>query len=346
MGHEIVDLRSDTVTKPSLGMRRAIADAEVGDDVFGDDPTVKELESLAASIAGQESALFVPSGTMGNEVAILSHTQRGDEVIVEFDSHIFNYETAGPAVMSGVQLLPIRTERGWFSISDLENALRPDDVHEPVTRLICLENTHNRKGGRVLPIEDLKKIRDFADCHGLKIHMDGARIFNAACASGASAKDYCLLCDSTMFCLSKGLGAPIGSMLVGSSEFIERARRYRKMLGGGMRQTGVIAAAGIYALANNVGRLGDDHRRARALAEGISGIGKIELVPNEVETNIVVVDVGKSGKSVEEVILQLEQYGVRVVTFGKTRIRAVTHLDIDDEDIERAVEAFRRVFAD
>lgn len=346
MGHEIVDLRSDTVTKPSLGMRRAIADAEVGDDVFGDDPTVKELESLAANIAGQESALFVPSGTMGNEVAILSHTQRGDEVIVEFDSHIFNYETAGPAVMSGVQLLPVRTERGTFSISDLENALRPDDVHEPITRLICLENTHNRKGGRVLPIEDLKKIRDFADCHGLKIHMDGARIFNAACASGASAKDYCLLCDSTMFCLSKGLGAPIGSMLVGSSEFIERARRYRKMLGGGMRQAGLIAAAGIYALTNNVGRLGDDHRRARALAEGISGIGKIELVPNEVETNIVVVDVGKSGKSVEEVILQLEQYGVRVVIFGKTRIRAVTHLDIDDEDIERAVQAFRRVFAD
>jgi len=346
MAHEIVDLRSDTVTKPSPGMRKAIADAVVGDDVFGDDPTVKELESLAASITGQESALFVPSGTMGNEVAILSHTQRGDEVIVEYDSHIFNYETAGPAVMSGVQLMPIRTQSGYFSISDLEDALRPDDIHEPMTRLICLENTHNRKGGRVVPIEALREIRHFADCHGLRIHMDGARIFNAACASGVNVKEYCSLCDSTMFCLSKGLGAPIGSMLVGSQDFIERARRYRKMLGGGMRQAGVIAAAGIYALRNNIDRLEEDHRRARVLAQGISTIPTLDLVPSEIETNIVVVDLERSGKSVEEAILRLEQYGVRVVAFGKTRIRAVTHLDIDDEDIERAIEAFKRVFGD
>lgn len=344
MGHEIVDLRSDTVTKPSPGMRKAMAEAEVGDDVFGDDPTVKQLENLAADLTGQEAALFVPSGTMGNEIAILAHTQRGDEAIVEYDSHIYNYETAGPAVLSGVQLSPIKTESGFFTIPELEDALRPDDIHEPVTRLICLENTHNRKGGRVLPIEVLKEIRQFAEIHGLKIHMDGARIFNAACASGVSVKDYCRLCDSTMFCLSKGLGAPIGSMLVGSADFIERARRYRKMLGGGMRQVGIIAAAGIYALRNNIDRLEDDHRRARMLADGIAKIDKIDLVPSKVETNIVVVDLRRSGKSVEQVILELEQKGVRVVAFGKTRIRAVTHLDVDDDDILRAIEAFEKVF--
>ncbi len=345
MAHDPVDLRSDTVTRPTPEMRKAIAEAVVGDDVFEDDPTVKELEELAAEITGQEAALFVASGTMGNEIAILSHTQRGDEAVVDIDSHIYNYETAGPAVLSGVQLSPLKTARGWFAIEQLEEAHRPDDVHEPVTRLICLENTHNRKGGRVIPIEAMRKIRDFAKARDLKIHLDGARIFNASVASGVDVKEYCSLCDSTMFCLSKGLGAPIGSMLVGSCDFIRLARRYRKMLGGGMRQVGIIAAAGVYALKHNIERLAEDHRRARKLAEALSDMPGIRLEPEEIETNIVVIDVADSGLTVDDVVLLLERNGVLVVPFGRTTVRAVTHLDVDDEDIERAVAVFREVFS-
>jgi len=345
MPHDPVDLRSDTVTRPSPEMRQAIAEARVGDDVFDDDPTVKELEELAAEITGQEAGLFVASGTMGNEVAILTHTQRGDEAIVEFDSHIYNYETAGPAVLSGVQLAPIRTQNGWFSVEDIDQAIRPDDVHEPVTRLLCLENTHNRKGGRVVPIDAMRQTCEFAQSKGLKIHLDGARIFNASLASGIDVKEYCSLCDSTMFCLSKGLGAPIGSMLVGSRDFIKAARRYRKMLGGGMRQAGIIAAAGIFALRNNVERLAEDHRRARELARGIAEIPRLRVEPEEIETNIVVIDVASTGMTVEEVLLLLESKGVLVVPFGRTTVRAVTHLDIDDEDIERAVAVFHEVFS-
>ncbi len=344
MPHDPVDLRSDTVTRPSPSMRRAIAEALVGDDVFEDDPTVKDLENLAAEITGQEAALFVPSGTMGNEVAILAHTQRGDEAIVEYDSHIYNYETAGAAVLSGVQLAPISTEKGWFSVEQLERVIRPSDVHEPVTKLVCLENTHNRKGGSVTPIEVMREIREFALSRGLRVHLDGARIFNASAASGIDVKEYCSLCDSTMFCLSKGLGAPIGSMLVGTHGFIKVARRYRKMLGGGMRQVGILAAAGIYALKNNIARLAEDHTRARRLAAALAEIPTLRIQPEEVETNIVVIDIAASGMTVEEVLLLLERKGVLVVPFGRTTVRAVTHLDIDDEDIERAIEVFREVF--
>ena len=233
MPHDPVDLRSDTVTRPTPEMRRAIAEAVVGDDVFKDDPTVLELERLAAEITGTEAGLYVPSGTMGNEVAILTHTRRGDEAIVDYDSHIYNYETAGPAVLSGVQLAPIKTGKRMLTMSEIEEAIRPDDEHEPITRLVCLENTHNRKGGVVYPIEEMLSIRDLAKERGLRVHLDGARIFNAAAASGIDVKEYCSLSDSVMFCLSKGLGAPIGSMLVGEQDFIDRARRNRKLLGGG-----------------------------------------------------------------------------------------------------------------
>jgi threonine aldolase len=345
MPHDPVDLRSDTVTRPTPEMRRAIAEAVVGDDVFKDDPTVQELERLAAEITGTEAGLYVPSGTMGNEVAILTHTQRGDEAIVDFDSHIYNYETAGPAVLSGVQLAPIRTDNRMLRAAEIEEAIRPDDEHLPITRLICLENTHNRKGGMVYSIEEMRRIRDLAGKRGLRVHLDGARIFNASAASDIDVKEYCSLCDSTMFCLSKGLGAPIGSMLVGGSEFIGRARRNRKLLGGGMRQVGILAAAGIYGLRHNVGRLPEDHRRARQFAEGLSRIDRIDIDLDTVQTNIVVIDVEKSGLTVDETILLLEKNGVLVVPFGRTTIRAVAHLDIDDEDVTQAISVFGKVFS-
>ena len=344
MPHDPVDLRSDTVTRPTPEMRAAIAKAVVGDDVFGDDPTVKELETLAAELTGKEAGLFVPSGSMGNEVAILAHTRRGDEAIIEFDSHIYNYETAGPAVLSGVQLAPIKTDLGIFSVSDIDEAIRPDDVHEPVTRLVCLENTHNRKGGIVFPLDRMRDIREFTLKRELRLHLDGARIFNAAVASGIDARDYCATCDSVMFCLSKGLGAPIGSMLVGDTEFIRLAHRYRKLLGGGMRQAGIIAAAGVYALRHNIERLAEDHVRARRLAEALSQIDTIRLDLETVQSNIIVVDVSESGFTVDECILLLEQRGVLVVPFGRTTIRAVTHLDIDDDDVGKSVSVFEKVF--
>ncbi len=345
MPHDPVDLRSDTVTRPSPGMRKAIAEAVVGDDVFADDPTVNGLEALAAKLTGMEASIFVPSGTMGNEIAILCHTRRGDEAIVEFDSHIYNYETAGPAVLAGVQIAPIKTERGMFTVEDIEHAIRPDDEHEPVTRLVCLENTHNRKGGVVHSVESMKAVTDLAKERGLKTHLDGARVFNAATRAGIDASEFCALCDSVMFCLSKGLGAPIGSILAGSAEFIRLARRYRKLLGGGMRQVGIIAAAGIYALENNIGRLSEDHRRARRLAESLDRIPGLKIDLESVQTNIVVIDVAGSGLSVAECSNMLEKQGVPVVPFGRTTIRAVTHLDIDDEDVEKAISVFERVFA-
>jgi threonine aldolase len=344
MPHDPVDLRSDTVTKPTPEMRRAIAEAVVGDDVFKDDPTVERLENLAARLTGKEAGLFVPSGTMGNEIAIMTHTRRGDEVIVEYDSHIYNYEAGGPAVLSGVQLAPMKTDKGVFDISQLEAAIRPDDEHQVWTRLICLENTHNRKGGVVYPIDQMKQVRELALARKLRLHLDGARIFNASVASGIDVGEYCSLCDSVMFCLSKGLGTPIGSMVAGDHEFIDQARRYRKLLGGGMRQVGIIAAAGIYALEHNVGRLADDHRRAKRLAGGLSQIEGLEIDMETVQTNIVVVDIAGSGLTVGECLILLEKMGVLVVPFGRTKIRAVAHLDIDDADVDRAVSVFGQVF--
>jgi len=344
MPHDPIDLRSDTVTRPSPAMRRAIAEAVVGDDVFEDDPTVRELEQAAADITGREAALFVPSGTMGNEAAILAYTQRGDEAIVEADSHIYKYEVAGPAVLSGVQLAALKGEKGMLSATQIDGAIRSDDIHQPITRLVCLENTHNRAGGVVWPLDAMREVRLLALERGLKVHLDGARIFNAAAASGHDVKEYCALCDSVMFCLSKGLGAPIGSMLAGDAAFILLARRYRKMLGGGMRQAGIIAAAGLYALRHNVARLGDDHKRARALAEALAGIGKLAVDLATVETNIVVIDVAKTGLTVQECLLLLEKQGVLVVPFGRTRMRAVTHLDIDDADVDGAIRIFEKVF--
>ena len=344
MPHNPVDLRSDTVTRPTPEMRRAISEAVVGDDVFGDDPTVIELERLAAEITGREAGLFVPSGSMGNEVSIMAHTRRGDEAIVDFDSHIYNYEAGGPAVFSGVQLAPLKGKAGILTAAQVEEAIRPDDPHEAVTRLVCLENTHNRAGGVVYPLGTMQEIYDLARARNLKVHLDGARIFNAAVASGIDAKEYCSLCDSAMFCLSKGLGAPIGSMVVGDGDFIKRAHRNRKLLGGGMRQVGIIAAAGVYALHNNIERLADDNMRARRLAEQVAEIPGVSIDLDTVQTNIIVVDLVESELGVDEAIIHLEKEGVLVVPFGRTTIRAVTHLDVDDEDVDRAIEAFKKVF--
>nr|HDM58891.1 aminotransferase class I/II-fold pyridoxal phosphate-dependent enzyme [Bacillota bacterium] len=287
---DISDFRSDTVTKPTPKMRQAMASAVVGDDVLGDDPTVQALEAKAAEMLGLEAALFVPSGTMGNEIAVNVWTNPGDEIILESRSHIYLYEAGGPARISGVQVCPIETTDGAMPIEAVRASIRDSsDPHCPTTSLICVENTHNMHGGRVLPIDYLRSLRELSLKQQIPIHLDGARLFNAVHASGISAREYAALADSVMFCLSKGLGAPIGSMLVGSAEFIERARRVRKVLGGGMRQVGVIAAPGIIALEEMVDRLHIDNENAKRLAQGIAGLPGVVLNPNTVDTNIVLV---------------------------------------------------------
>lgn len=342
---DYIDLRSDTVTKPSPAMRRVMAEAAVGDDVFGDDPTVNSLQEKVAAIFHKEAALFVPSGTMANTVAILAYTQRGDEVIVEKDSHTFNYEVAGSATLAGVQLHPLVGKRGVLSVEQIRQAVRPDDPHFPPTRLICLENTHNRGGGKVYPVETIAEIREYALSHNIQMHLDGARLFNACVATGLAAHDYAQYFDSLMFCFSKGLGAPIGSIIVGSKEYIERAHRYRKMLGGGMRQVGIIAAAANYALEHNINRLEQDHQHAKMLAETLAQIKKFYIDPETVETNIVIFDVSRTDYTSAELVEMLQQKGVLMVPFGEYLVRAVTHLDVNRQHIERAIDIIRNTFA-
>ena len=344
MNQKPIDLRSDTVTKPSKAMRQAIAEAEVGDDVFEDDPTVKKLEEMVAELLGKEKALFVPSGTMANEVAIKSQTKPGDEVILEEDSHIYNYEVGAPSVLCGVQLNPLKGERGVLTIQQILDHIRPEDIHVPQTTLICLENTHNRAGGTIYPLEEIKKIRGATKPFGIKIHLDGARLWNATIATGIPLDEYARHFDSVSVCLSKGLGAPIGSVISGTSDFIQIARRNRKMFGGGMRQVGIIAAAGIYAIENNFNRLIEDHRNAKALAQGLSKILKISVDLESVQTNIVVIEIKEIGMEVGEVLEKLKKRGVLAVPFGKTKIRCVTHLDVNRDDIYRALEVFKQVF--
>ncbi|UCE07694.1 MAG: low-specificity L-threonine aldolase [bacterium] len=341
---KVIDLRSDTVTKPSIEMRRVIAEAEVGDDVFDDDQTVNKLQAKVASMLGKEAALFTPSGTMANIIAIMAHTQPGDEIIIERNSHTFNYEVAGAAALGGVQLNPIMGIRGILDPDQIATEIRLANVHFPLTKLICLENTHNRGGGTIYPLEKIQPIHKLAQQNNLKMHLDGARLFNACVATGISSKDYAQYFDSLMFCFSKGLGAPIGSILAGSKAFIERAYRFRKMLGGGMRQVGIIAAAALYAIENNVDRLADDHQHAKLLATELAKIKGFRINPEHVETNIVVFDVSESGFSVTEVLDKMKAKGILMVRFGHTLIRAVTHLDISREDIEKTIQVFHRLF--
>jgi threonine aldolase len=340
--HEYSDFRSDTVTRPTEKMRKAMAEAVVGDDVLGDDPTVQKLESLAANIMGKEAALFVPSGTMGNSIAVKVWTRELEEVIIEARSHIYNMESTHLTFISRITPRPLASNRGAMDPQEVERNIRKPSVHIPRTSLICVENTHNNWSGAVVPMDNLKAVREIADKHDVKIHFDGARVFNASIASGIPVKEYAAIGDSLMFCLSKGLSAPVGSMLVGSKDFIDYARRVRKALGGGMRQVGVLAAPGIVALTEMVNRLTEDHDRAKRLALAIAELPGIKLNPEHVQTNIFLFGFNHPGLSVPEFLSKLKEK--RVLALATTGdIRFVTHKDIDDEDIERAISAFGEI---
>jgi threonine aldolase len=338
----VVELRSDTFTLPTESMRRAMATAEVGDDVWDEDPTIHRLQARAAEMVGKEASLFVPSGTMGNLCALLSHTQPGDEVIVEIDSHIFQNEVAGAAVVGGLQLRPLDTADGRLTPEQITRAIREPDIHEPRTGLLCLENTHNRKGGVCLSPAQTAAVAEVAHQAGFPVHLDGARVFNAAVALNVDVKALTGPVDSVMFCLSKGLSAPVGSMLAGPASFIERARRMRKMLGGGMRQAGVLAAAGLIALDQMVDRLADDHRNARRLAEGLQDLSGIDIDLARVETNMVFGDC-RPPLTAREFIARCKTVGVLLDLASTYRWRMVTHRGVSAEDIDYAIEAVRQV---
>ena len=343
MMKNLIDLRSDTVTRPTPAMRKAMAEAEVGDDVFGEDPTVNALQEKVAHLLGKEASLFVPSGTMANQLSIKSHTQSGDEVIIELSSHPYNFEGGAGAALSGIQFQCLKGVRGILDASQIEEAIRPDDHHFPVTRLVCLENTHNRGGGSIYPLEKISEIYRLAKSKGLLLHLDGARLWNASMATGIKPEEYAQWADSVSVCLSKGLGAPIGSLVAGSKSFIDRVHRFRKMFGGGMRQAGIIAAAGIYALDHHIERLKDDHQNARRLAVGLKEFKGVSIDPKHVETNIVIFDVSNTGMTGAQVSEAMKKEGVLIHAFSRTQIRLVTHLDITSEDIETALKAFEKI---
>ena len=337
----VVDLRSDTLTLPTAAMRRAMAKAPVGDDVWGEDPTIKQLEARTAELLGKPAALYVPSGTMANQIAIRTHTQPGDEIVVESNAHIYYYEAGGPAVLSGVQCRCINGRRGIFEPDDLLEALRPANIHFPTTRLVCLEHTHNRGGGSIWPMQTLTAVARTARQHKLKLHLDGARLWNASVATGISEKEYARHMDSLSVCFSKGLGAPVGSALVGSVEFIEQARRWLKVFGGGMRQAGIIAAGALYAMEHHRERLARDHEHAQVLAAALAELPGVELDVKSVETNMVVFQT--VNQPAGELVQKMEAMGIRMLAVGPKSIRLVTHLMISRADIHRAIAAFRRV---
>ena len=343
--HDVVDLRSDTLTLPTPEMREAMARAEVGDDVWGEDPTVQRLEALAAARLGKEAGLFVASGTMGNLVSVVAHTQAGQEIVLDLDSHIYNYEVAGGTVVGNVQMRPVRTERGFLTPEQVQDAIRPSNIHIPQTGLVCLENTHNRHGGTCCTPEELEAVAAVAHAARVPVHIDGARLFNAAVALEREVREFARHADSVTFCLSKGLGAPVGSVVCGSADFVARARRVRKMVGGGMRQAGVLAAAGIVALERMVDRLADDHAHARRLAEGLAAMPGLTVDLASVQTNIVIVRVSRgdrvqSATATDALVRGCAARKVKVHAMGPTAIRCVTHKDVDTEDIRRAIDAF------
>lgn len=334
---KIIDLRSDTVTQPTNKMRQLISQAEVGDDVYQEDPTVNRLEKYAAELLGKEAALLVVSGTMGNLTAMLSHTNPGEEVILEADAHIFHYEVGGVSRIAGLVPRLISGRNGIFTVDQLKQAIRGQNIHYPKTTLMCLENTHNRSGGCVLPQGQIIELAEVARDAGLKLHLDGARIFNAAVAADKSVKELTKPFDSVMFCLSKGLASPIGSMLVGSREFIIKARKARKLLGGGMRQAGILAAAGLESLQVMTKRLAEDHRRAKQLANALKCIPGLNVV-NDVQTNMIMLQITKPNFTAEDLAKKLMDY--RIIAVGsKEDMRLVTHYQIDDEDIEWIIKA-------
>lgn len=338
---DFVELRSDTFTTPTPQMRHAMASAEVGDDVWGEDPTVNALQEHCAQLFGTEAGLYVSSGTMGNELAINSLTEPGDEVIVEATSHVMEAEVGGPARISQVMLRAVPSERGVFDLDELAAAIRPPSRWFSHTSLVCLENTHQSSGGAVIPIDQFRGMCKLAHERGVRVHLDGARIFNASVASGVHVREYAAEVDTLSFCFSKGLGAPVGSMLLGTAEVIDAARKTRRLLGGAMRQSGVIAAAARVAVDEMVERLHDDHVNARRLADGIASFWPEAVDPVSIESNIVYVDTGD--RDAGALAAALEQRGVKVGPMGARRIRCVTHKDVDAAGIERAVEAFRAV---
>lgn len=340
---KIVDLRSDTVTQPTQEMREAMYKAEVGDDVYGEDPTVNKLEALGAAKLGYEAGLFVASGTMGNLVAVLAHTQKGDEVVLEAESHIYYYEVGGMSVVGGLLPSLIKGERGKLTPQILKANFRGENIHFPNSALLCLENTHNRGGGSVYKPEEIKMLADCAHELGLKVHVDGARIFNAATACRCDVKEVVNGTDSVQFCLSKGLGAPMGSLVVGSKEFIKRARKWRKMVGGGFRQIGIMAAAGIIALEKMADRLEEDHLNAKKLAYGLAEIPYISISPQEVETNIVVAYLDENKITVPRFVQSMQQYGIKANGYGTNRVRFVTHKDIDAKDIDFTLKTLSQI---
>lgn len=339
-----VDLRSDTVTRPTAEVRAAMAAAEVGDDVYREDPTLQRLEQMAAERMGKEAGLFVPSGTMGNLAAVLAHCTRGDEVILGNQGHTFLFEGGGIAALGGVHsyVLPNQPD-GTLALEDIKAAIRSEDVHHPITRLVTLENTHNRCGGVPLPVEYMDAVGQLARQYGLQVHLDGARIFNAAVALGVPAARLVQAADSVTFCLSKGLCAPVGSVLCGTEAFINRARRIRKQLGGGMRQAGILAAAGIVALEQMVDRLAEDHCRAKRLAKGLAEIPGLEVECTNPPTNMVFARLAEAvPETARQVAERVAEYRVKVGAVGERRFRLVTHYWVDDQGIEQAIEAFRK----
>jgi threonine aldolase len=323
-------------------MRAAMAAAEVGDDVFRDDPTVIRLEDRVARLLGKEAALFVPSGTMSNQICVKAHTQPGDELICDLDCHIYNYEAGGPAVLSGVMCRTLAGDYGVLDVTQIFDKIRPDNEHLVRTRLVCLENTHNRGGGRVYPLDKVKAISDWARTNRLMLHLDGARLWNAIVATGIPAATWAGFFDSVSVCFSKGLGAPVGSALAGPRDFVARARRIRKLFGGGMRQVGVLAAAALHALDHHIERLAEDHRNARVIASAIADTPGLRLDPPRVETNLIWFDVDREAGTAADVAARLKDRGVLIHAAGPQRARACTHLDVSAVMAERAAEAFRR----
>ena len=339
----MIDIRSDTVTKPSAGMRAAMAAAEVGDDVYGEDPTVNKLEERVADLLGKEAALFVPSGSMSNQIAVKTHTQPGDEIILEEYCHIYNWEAGGPAFLSGVTCRTIRGEHGIIQPEQLVDKIRPVNDHMVRTRIVSLENTHNHGGGRIFPIETVRAIEKWARANKLIMHLDGARLWNAVVATGVGFRDWGACFDSISVCFSKGLGAPVGSALAGPKDYITRARRYRKIFGGAMRQAGVIAAAAIYALDHNIERLAVDHANAQIIAAAVRDCPRLKLIPPEVHTNLVWFEVSESLGTAKDVGARLKDKGILIGVDHPKRLRACTHLDVSAGDAARAAEAIHAV---
>ncbi|HEU5093321.1 MAG TPA: low-specificity L-threonine aldolase [Nitrospira sp.] len=340
----MIDLRSDTVTKPTDDMRKAMARAEVGDDVYGEDPTVNRLQDMAAAMLGKRCALFVPSGTMANQLAIRSHTQPGQEIIVESKSHVVRYEQGAAGALAGVQLHWVTGERGIMTAEQVEAAIRPNDPHSITTALICIENTHNAGGGTIYPLSTIEKIRALAVKHGIPMHLDGARLFNAVAATTLPPTVYAQHFETVSLCLSKGLGAPVGSLLISNDQrLMDRARRFRRMYGGAMRQAGILAAAGIYALERHIARLKTDHDHAKKLARLLQQIPAIQIAPQHVETNIVIFDIVDEHRSPADLVAALKEQGVLINAVGGRSYRAVTHLHITDKQIDEAAAVFGKV---